>query len=136
MNDAASWLIDQHALRAPTPTAARRPAAAGRHRAHRIVHERQPRRPREEQGHRRRDDKREGEHAAVEPDLADAAGEPGVYAIRRFRPETANPRPSSAADDRQHEVFGEQLTPQERRWSAERGADAHLALALHRAASA
>ena len=54
-----------------------------------------------------------------------------MYAIRRLRPETANAEAEQTAEHRQHEVFGEQLPPQERRRRAERGADAHLALALH-----
>ena len=46
----------QRALRAPPPTAAGRTAAAGRHRADGIVHEREARRQREQHRHRRRDD--------------------------------------------------------------------------------
>jgi hypothetical protein len=67
---------DERALR-PAPAArAGGASAAGRHGGDRIVHEREPRRPREEQGHRRRDEEREHQHARVELDLAGAAGEP------------------------------------------------------------
>jgi hypothetical protein len=72
MNDAASWLTTSARCARRRPRPPGRPAAAGRHRAHRIVHERQPRRPREEQRHRGRDKEREREDAAVEPDLANS----------------------------------------------------------------
>ena len=57
MNDAASWLTTSArcARRRPRPPVDA--AAAGRHRAHGIVHERQARRPREQQRHRRRDER-------------------------------------------------------------------------------
>ena len=78
------------------------------------------------------DDEREGEHAAVEPDLADAAREPRGVRDQEIEAGDGERRGRAAPpSDRQHEVFREQLTPQERRRRAERGADAHLALALH-----
>ena len=59
-----------------------------------------------------------------------------VYAISRLRPATASTEAEHAAEDREHEVLGEQLPPQQRGRRAERGADAPSRARAARAASA
>jgi hypothetical protein len=104
---------DEDALRAPPSAASRRPSA-GPHRADRIVHERQSGRPREEQRHRRGDDEREGEHPAIEPDFPDTAREPRGVCDQEIEAGDRQTEAEQTAHHRQHEVFSEQLTAQER----------------------
>ena len=122
---------DEHALGAAPATRAGRASAAGRHRADRIGHEREPRRPREQHRHRCRDDQREHQHARVEGDLAGAAREARRVGNQQVEPRHGEPEAQHAAQCRQDEILGQQLPPQHLGRRAERRADAHLTLALH-----
>ena len=124
---------DQRALRAAPAAAARGTPAAARHGAHGVVQESQPRRPGEHEGETDRDQQRKAQDPAVERDLARPVRESTGVLDQEVEAGDGQHESERTADDREHEVLGEELTAEQGAPRAERRADGHLPLALHQA---
>ena len=81
----------------------------------------------------KRDTERKGEHPAIDRNVVDPRDTSGAQCLNRGNGQVREQKPETAAQDREHQAFREQLQHQPAAAGAERSADRHLLLANGRA---